>query len=77
MRLLALASTTLFAVISLLYVAVEIKFYIDAYRYFGRFSIYELAHDVDLRFLLVAILASLSFGFLYRRLARSQARNAN
>ena len=71
MRLLALAGTTVFVVFSILLIATLVKFYSDRYRYFDRFSIYELMHDDYLKMLIVTALGSVSSGFAYRRLARS------
>jgi hypothetical protein len=76
MRLLALAGTAIFVVLSLIITAVLIKFYTDAYRYFGRFSIYEVMRDTDLKLLILTTAASVSLGFLYRRLVRSAHQNS-
>jgi hypothetical protein len=76
MRLLSLAGAMIFVVLSLIIAAILIKFYTDAYRYFGRFSIYELMRDTDLKILILTTAASVSLGFLYRRLASSTPHNS-
>ena len=76
MRLLALAGATIFVVLSLIIAAILIKFYTDAYRYFGRFSIYELMHNTDFKILILSTAASAGRGFLYRRLASSTHQNS-
>ena len=75
LRILALAGTTVFGVLSICWVVVDTWFYIQIYKVFHKFPIYRL--ESDLKDLAPDVLAFVFCGILYLYLVRKMRQMSN